>query len=135
MSFWQKVKTDVEKGVTGGLAFMRGTAEKLTEEGKRWYRAFELKNAVHRQVSDLGGLVYELSRKSKNVMADPKVKAAIEKIRKMEEKILHLERAPKKKALSGKKKVAKKVAAKKKSAKKKTTAKKKTAKATTKKAS
>jgi hypothetical protein len=128
MSFWRKVKTDVEKGVTGGLAFMRGTAEKLTEEGKRWYRAFELKNAVHKQVSDLGGLVYELSRKSKNVMADPKVKSAIEKIRKMEEKILHLEQGPKKKALAGKKKAAKKVAAKRKTAKKKAAAKKKTAK-------
>jgi hypothetical protein len=128
MIFWRKIKTDVEKGVTDGLAAIRGTAERLTEDGKRWYRAFELKNTVHKQISDLGGLVYELSRKSKDVMADPKVKAAIEKIRKMEEKILHLERAPKKKAPAGRKKAAKKVAAKRHAAKKKTSAKKKTAK-------
>jgi len=99
MSFWEKVKKDLEKGIKDGIYVVRegvsrvgAKTEELTEEGRRRYRIFELKNKVRRWTADLGGRVYELSSEIENPMLDTKVKLMVSRIRKLENQIGRLER-------------------------------------------
>ena len=101
MNFWDKVKNDLQKGVEEGIAIVREGAsvvwkktEELTDEGKRRYRVFDLKTRVQKEISELGGRVYELSGKAANPMRDSKVKAVRSRIEKLEAEILKLEGKP-----------------------------------------
>jgi hypothetical protein len=101
MSFWDDVKTDLQKSWKEGLAAVRVgaaavkvKAEELTEEGKRRYRIYELKTRVEKEISDLGGRVYDMSRTRKNPLMDSKVKAVIGRIRKLEDSLTKLEGMP-----------------------------------------
>lgn len=121
MEFWDKVKKDVQKGFREGLAAIRERAEELTDEGRKKYKLFDLKNKVQKEMSELGGAVYEVRKETRNPMNHERVKAIVAKIARLQEQIERLEGKP---ARAGRKKAApKKKAAKKKSAKK-TTAKK-----------
>ena len=71
---------------------VREKAEELTEEGKRRYKIFELKTKVQKEISELGGRVYDLSSKIKNTMLDRKVKTIVARIKKIETKITKLEK-------------------------------------------
>lgn len=106
MNFWEKVKKDLQKGIKEGIAYAKeGTvivkekAEVLGEEAKRQYKIFNLKTKVQKEVAELGGRVYDLSKKVKNPMLDSKVKASMAQIQKLEVQL---------KKLEGRKKVAKK---------------------------
>ena len=101
MNFWIKVRDDLQKGVGGGIAIVKEgasvvkkKAEELTEEGKRRYQLYELKTKVHREISELGGMVYELSAKVKNPMLNNKVKAIKASIKKLEMQIQKIEGKP-----------------------------------------
>lgn len=101
MNFWTKVKGDLQKGVGEGLAIVKEgasvvkkKAEELTEEGKRRYHLYELKTKVHKEISELGGTVYELSEKVKNPMLSKKVKTIKAVIKKLEMQIQKLEGKP-----------------------------------------
>ena len=103
MSFWDKVKKDIQKGFKEGMAFVKEgatvvmeKAEELTEEGKKRYNIFELKTKVQKEITELGGKVYDLSSKRKNPLLDSKVKANISRIKKLELKINRLEAKSKK---------------------------------------
>ncbi len=124
MSFWEKVKKDLQKGVKegiaavkGGAAFVMEKAEELTEEGKRRYKLMDLKAKVQKEVADLGGKVYDLSFKVKNPLADAKIKGIISKIKKLETDIKKLEEglkvSVKKKAFAKRGTLAKKITQKK----------------------
>lgn len=98
MNFWEKVKKDLQEGIKDsievvkeGAAVVRKKAEELTDEGKRKYNIFDLKTKVHKEISDLGGRVHELSSKVKNPMLDSKVKAILARIKKIETQITKLE--------------------------------------------
>jgi len=98
MNFWEKVQRDLQKGITEsiaavreGAAFVRGKAEELTEEGKKQYSLYNLKSKVQKEISGLGGSVYDLSAKVNNPMSDSKVKATIARIKKLETEINKLE--------------------------------------------
>jgi hypothetical protein len=102
MDFWDKVKSDIQKGIKEGVGFVkegvsvvREKAEELTEEGKKRLSVFELKTKVHREISELGGRVYDIRVKVKNPMSDSRVKAIISRVKKLEDKIEKLEGAPK----------------------------------------
>lgn len=121
MNFWEKIRKDIEKGVKDiekgmkdGIKTIRKEAEVLAVEGKKKYKAFELKSTLHKQMADLGELVYSAKASAGNPLNSNKVKAAIAKIKKTEGQIQKLQ--------SAKKKAKKKVAAKKKAAAKKKTA-------------
>jgi predicted RNase H-like nuclease (RuvC/YqgF family) len=92
MAFWEKVKTDVQKGFKEGLAAIREKAEELTEEGKKKYKLFELKNRVQKEMADLGGSVYRMRAEVKNL--DKTALASIERIEKLEAQIEKLEGPP-----------------------------------------
>ena len=98
MTFWEKVKRDLQKGLKEGIAIVkesaavvRGKAEELTEEGKKRYKIYELKTKVQKEISELGGRVYDLSSKIKNPMLDRKVKTIVARIKKIETQITKLE--------------------------------------------
>jgi len=98
MDFWETIKKDIQKSVKEGIVKVRegvttarAKAEELTEEGKRRIRILELKTKVQREISDLGGRVYAISQKSKNLMPDKKVQSIITRIKKLEGQILKLE--------------------------------------------
>lgn len=98
MSFYQKVKKDVQKGIKEGVhllkegaAVVKVKAEELAEEGKKRYKIFELKTKVQKEVAELGGRVYDLSPKLKNPMLDKKVKAIIARVKKLETQVTRLE--------------------------------------------
>jgi hypothetical protein len=98
MSLWNEVKADLEKGVKEGIeiikegaTFVKGKTEELTEEGKRRLKLFELKAKVRKEMTELGGHVYDLKSMVKNPFLDGKVKAAMERIRKLEGQITKLE--------------------------------------------
>ena len=101
MNFWIKVRDDLQKGVGEGIAIVKEgasvvkkKAEELTDEGKRRYQLYDLKTKVHKEISELGGLVYELSEKVKNSMLNNKVKAIKARIKKLETQIHKLEGKP-----------------------------------------
>jgi hypothetical protein len=101
MNFWIKVRDDLQKGVGEGIAIVKEgasvvkkKAEELTGEGKRRYQLYELKTKVHKEISELGGIVYELSEKVKNPMLNNKVKATKSRIKKLEMQIQKLEGRP-----------------------------------------
>ena len=101
MDFWIKIRDDLQKGVGEGIAIVKEgasvvmkKAEELTEEGKRRYQLYELKTKVHKEISELGGIVYELSEKVKNPMLNNKVKATKARIKKLEVQIQKLEGNP-----------------------------------------
>jgi uncharacterized protein YoxC len=119
MTFWEKVKADVQKGFKEGLAAIREKAEELTEEGKKKYKLFELKSMVQKEMADLGGSVYKIRAGVKNL--DTAALASIGKIEKLEAQIEKLEGVPKKAA--PKKAGRKKAAPRKKAARKTATAK------------
>ena len=77
-----------------GASVVRKKAEELTEEGKRLYQLYELKTNVHKEISELGGTIYELSEKVKNPMLSAKVKAIKARIKKLEMQIQKLEGKP-----------------------------------------
>ncbi len=98
MDFWDKIKGDLQKGVEEGLVLVREgasvvkkKAEELTEEGKKRYKLFELKTKVQKEISDLGGKVYDLSSKVKNPLLDRRVKAIMTRIGKLQADIMKLE--------------------------------------------
>jgi hypothetical protein len=98
MDFWEKIKSDIQKGIREGIGIVkegaivvRTKAEELTEEGKKRLKVFELKTKVQRDLSELGGKVYAISAKGKNPLLDSKVKAVITRVKKAEARIVTLE--------------------------------------------
>jgi peptidoglycan hydrolase CwlO-like protein len=98
MNFWEKVKADLQKGLKEGIeavregtAVVRRKAGELTKEAKKQYSIFELKMKAEKEISDLGGRVYDLSSKVKNPILDSRVKAIISRIKKLEARIAKLE--------------------------------------------
>ena len=122
MSFWTKVKKDLQNGVDEGLAFVKEgaavvirKAEALTDEGKKRYILYEMKAKVQKEIAELGGKVYDLSAKMKNPMLDTKIKEITARIKRLEAEILKVEG---KQTPGAKKTVVKKTAAKRTIAKK-----------------
>lgn len=110
MSFWEKVKKDMRKGIKEGIHIVkegaivvREKAEELTVEGKKRYRIFDLKTKVQKEITELGGKVYDLIPKVKNPILNSKVKVVVSRIKKLEAQITKLEGKPK---LTIKKKVS-----------------------------
>jgi hypothetical protein len=105
MSFWDKIQEDLKKNIQEGLEMFRegSTAvtekiEKLTEGGKNKYKAFNLNMKVQEDFAKLGGEIYDLiSKKSKNPLANRKVKSIISRINKIESQINKLETKEEKK--------------------------------------
>ncbi len=98
MNFWSKVKGDLQKGVDEGITLVKEgaavvlkKAEELTEEGKNRYAVYELKAKVQKEITELGGQVYDLSSKMRNPMLDNKVKDITGHIRRLESQILKIE--------------------------------------------
>ncbi len=117
MSFWTKVKKDLQKGVDEGLAFVKEgaavvmkKAEELTDEGKKHYVLYEMKSKVQKEIAELGGKIYDLSDKMKNPMLDTKIKESMARIKRLEAEILKIEgkQATEAKKTAPKKAVAKK---------------------------
>lgn len=98
MDFWEKVKKDIQKGFKDGMYFVREgvigvkkTAKKLTKEGQKKFKLYELHSQVQKEMTELGGRIYDLTAKKKNPMLDRKVKAISKRIEKLEAKIARLE--------------------------------------------
>lgn len=98
MDFWEKIKSDIQKGIREGFGIVREgvtvartKAGELTEEGKRRLKIFELNTKVQKEISELGGRVYDLSGKLTNPMLDKKVKALVARVKKLEAQITRLE--------------------------------------------
>lgn len=117
MGFWDKIQDDMKKNIEEGLDIVKegrdaisDKFEKLTEEGKKKYRVFNLSMKVQDEFSKLGEQVYDLvMKKSKNPLGSRKVTPIINRIKKMEaeiEKIEHPEIKKKRRAPVRKKKTA-----------------------------
>jgi len=118
MNLWDKIRRDVQRGikegwsvVKEGAAVAREKAGELTEEGKRRYKVFNLKMKVQREMSELGGKIYDLSARVKNPLSDKKVKGIIGKIKKLETQIMKLEGRVEKKVKKATRKTIKKLKA------------------------
>ncbi len=129
---WSKVRGDIQKGYKESVSFLKAKTGEITEESKKKYKIYEHKHKAHKQISELGALAYEIFNSGGSLDKSAKVKATVEKIKKIEEQINQLEaqatRTAGKRKSPAKKKIAarKKTAAKKKSGAKKKTARKKT---------
>lgn len=118
MNLWDTIRKDVQKGIKEGMnamkegaAVARGKAAELTEEGKKRYKIFDLKMKVQKEMSELGGHVYDLSAKVKNPLSNTKVKGIIGKIKKLESQIVKLEGRVEKKVKKATTKTMKKLKA------------------------
>ena len=116
--FWDTLKKDLNKAWDEGMAavkdgsrFAARKVDQLTTEGKKLYKIYDLKTEVHREMGELGGLIYSLQEEVEKPYTDKRVKAVIKKIDTLKERIAKLEVAKKKAA---KKKTAKKTTARKK---------------------
>ncbi len=98
MSFWEKIKSDLEQGIVEGIdmlkegaAFVKKKTEELTEEGRRRVNLFELKIKTRQEMTELGGRVYDLRHRDESLYSDSEVKAIMERIEKLEKQIGELE--------------------------------------------
>lgn len=103
MDLWQKISQDLQKEFRAGIAFIKGSTEamrkqakKLSQEEKRHFDIIELKKKIHEQMAGLGGKIYELAPKKKNPLTDKSVTAYLGRIKKLEARIIRLEKPPKK---------------------------------------
>jgi hypothetical protein len=126
MSFWDQIQKDIGENLKEGFAIVKegGEAittklEKLTDEGKKKYKVFNLNMKVQDEFAKLGGQIYDLIvKKSKNPLSNKNVAATISKINKLETQISKFEgKAIKKKRKTAAKKTRKKTTAKKTAAK------------------
>ncbi len=100
MTFWEKLKKDLEHGMKGGMDVIKSGAEmvkekagELTEEGKKAYIIFSLKREARDQMAELGARVYLLATDKVEIGTDSIVNADLEKIKKLEAQITGLEKA------------------------------------------
>ncbi len=99
MNFWEKIQQDLKKNIQEGLEiFKEGSSvvtekiEKLTEEGKKKYKIFNLNMKVQEEFTKLGGEVYDLiSKKSKNPLGSRKVRSIVSTVNRLETQINRLE--------------------------------------------
>ena len=99
MDFWEKLQSDVSKGLKDGIHTLKEKAELLTDEGKKKYKAYDLKSKMHKHLSELGATVYSMHNQGKKPLASTKAKGLIDKIAKLEEQITKVEgKGAKKKA-------------------------------------
>jgi hypothetical protein len=111
---WDKLKSDVGKGLKQGVVAVRKgamvvkkKAGELTEEGKRQYKILSLKTKVHQGIADLGARVYSLmGERKKNPVLDSRVKDLAAQIKRHESEIALLEKTPRKAAKRRTRKVA-----------------------------
>jgi len=101
MSFWQKMKKDLQKGIGEGIVLVKESAavvqkkaEELTEEGKKRYRLYELQTKIQKEITRFGQQVYDLSTEGKDPMLDVKVKAMKAGIAKLQDELSELEGKP-----------------------------------------
>jgi len=87
MSFWEKVKSDVQKGLKEGASKAKEKAEELIVEGKKMYGSFDLKRQVHNDFYELGGIMYELIKNGTEKTEDIKALGIVQKIKELEVKI------------------------------------------------
>ena len=107
---FDKIKEDLKKGIEDGIAVVKEGAsvlsekmDKLTTEGKRQYKMFDLKLKIQSQMTELGGKTYEVLALGKSLDSDKKIKSAFTKIRKLEDHLGKLEEGKEKKAASPRK--------------------------------
>ena len=101
MSFWQKMKKDLQKGIGESIVLVKESAavvqkkaEELSEEGKKRYKLYELQTKVQKEMTRFGQKVYDLSTEGKDPMLDSKVKAMKAGIAKLQDEISELEGKP-----------------------------------------
>ncbi len=120
MGFWDKLKKDIKKGIDEGLEALKESteviksrAEHVTDDIKKKVRVFELKQKIQAQLTELGGLVYDLqSDRRKNPLRDEKVQKVLARINRMDEQVKKLEGAIKETAKKVKAKARKKASSK-----------------------
>lgn len=106
MGIWDKIQDDLRKNFQEGLdIFKEGSTtvsdkiDKLTGEGKKKYRLFNLNMKVKDEFALLGGQIYDLMlKKSKNPLGSRKVTPIISRIKKLEAEIEKLEMTEEEKA-------------------------------------
>ena len=98
MEFWDEVKKDMQKGINEGMSLVKTGATlasrkfyELTDEGKRWYKAFDLKSKVHAEVAELGARIYSLAKDEKIELEDARAKSIIKRIAALEIRIAKVE--------------------------------------------
>lgn len=98
MSFWESVQKDLQKGLREGIeafregaVYLRKKAEILTDEGKRQFKLAELRSSVQKELTELGGAVYDASGRMDNPLLDRKVKASLNRVRKLEAALARLQ--------------------------------------------
>lgn len=99
MSFWDKVRSDLKKGLDGGVALLKeGSAQvvtsvdKIAEVGLKQFQLLEQKVKIQGYFTRLGKRIYELARvEGKDPLKDEKVQAAIKTIGAIEDQIGKLE--------------------------------------------
>ncbi|HLG21682.1 MAG TPA: hypothetical protein VI382_02615 [Candidatus Manganitrophaceae bacterium] len=100
MTFWNKVKSDMRKGMKQGVSALKEgsnvafeKAGQVAEVGKTRYQIFLLEQKTEKNFSEIGQRIYDLISEngSKNPLSDPLVKSKLAEAKKLEKKakILH----------------------------------------------
>jgi hypothetical protein len=139
MSFWDQIQKDIAENLKEGLSIVKEGSEaithkleKLTDEGKKKYKVFNLNMKVQDEFARLGGQIYDLIvQKTKSPLSNKSVVSIISQINKLESQISKFEGKEVKATVKTTAKKARKKTTAKKTTAKKTTAKKATAKKTT----
>ena len=100
MSFWEKLKEDLQLGMKEGWDAIKAGAEtvkdkagELTDEGKKKYKVYTLKRELKDQMAELGARIYTLALAKPDLLNDAAAMFVMDKIKKLEEEIKSLEKA------------------------------------------
>jgi len=86
---WNKMKTDISKGLKDGLEIVKDGAEtvakktgELSAEGQRKVKIFNAKRKIQGQMEDLGVAIYEAETKTPGTVTNETAKGILQKIEK-----------------------------------------------------
>jgi hypothetical protein len=104
---FDKISKDLKKGIEEGIAVLKEGANavsvkmnKISEEGKKQYKIFNLNLKIQDQIKELGGMAYAILDSSKSLDENKKIKAAFAKIKKLEWQLSKIEGGRKIKTVS-----------------------------------
>ena len=96
---WNKMKSDISKGLKEGLDKVQDGAKtvakktgEVTAEGQKKVKIFNQKKKIHELMGDLGSSIYNAEVETPGTIADPDTKAVLKKVKAANKELKALEK-------------------------------------------
>lgn len=88
---WNKMKSDISRGLKEGAETVAKKTGEVSAEGQKKVKIFNLKRKIQDYMEDLGVAIYNAELKTPGYVTDETAKEAIEKIREANNRLKDLE--------------------------------------------